>query len=219
MSLPIVEIFNSIEGEGIRSGKLCTFVRTAGCNCRCIYCDTTYSYDESTVERMSCEQIIQKVEQYDCKTITLTGGEPLLHDEVVTTLIPRLLEKQYEINIETNGSIPLWLIKKVKRDKVIFTMDWKSPSSGMNNKMLYDNLTILKEKDVLKFVVGTEEDLQEMKSIIQQNKLKCSIFVSPVFGQIELTQIVQFLKDNKLMDVRLQVQLHKIIWNVSERGV
>ena len=219
MTIPIVEIFNSIEGEGVRAGKLCTFIRTAGCNLRCSYCDTTYSHDVSSATQMTLKEIIDKVEELDCPLVTITGGEPLINPEVTVSLIPWLLEKGFDINIETNGSVDINKVTRHRHDKLMFTVDWKSPSSGMNNHMLTTNPTTMKPKDVLKFVVGSQEDLEEMLRVIQDKLIVAQIFVSPVFGQIELSDIVDFLKQHKLYNVRLQVQLHKIIWDPSERGV
>ena len=215
--IPIIEVFNSIEGEGSRSGKVCTFIRTAGCNCRCKRCDTTYSYEGGTM--MSVDEIMKKVEELGCKTITLTGGEPLLHKEVYTHLLTRLLEQQYDVNIETNGSIDLSVCDRKKHQKLMFTMDWKVVSTGMDDKMLYSNLSLLEERDVLKFVVEDELDLNQMRTIVTENVLKCQVFVSPIFGEIEMSQIIDYLKDNKLHDVRLQCQLHKIAYPPEMRGV
>ena len=220
MSIPIVEIFNSIEGEGARSGKLCTFIRTAGCNLRCSYCDTTYSYDIDQARQYEIKQLVEQVEKVaQCHTVTLTGGEPLVHKDVRDCFIPWLLERGYDINVETNGSIDLSQISRHKHTKLMFTMDWKSPSSGMNDKMLETNLCILQSRDVLKFVVGSEEDLNEMLRVIESYAIAAQIYVSPVFGKIEMADIVEFMKANKLDNVRLQVQLHKIIWDPNKRGV
>lgn len=215
MTIPIIEIFNSIEGEGIRAGKLCTFIRVAGCNLRCSFCDTTYSYEDGT--QMSVEQIIKRVKSLGCKLITLTGGEPLLREEVKEQLLPALLKEDYDVNIETNGSIFIGNI--VFTPNVFVTMDWKSPSSGMLAKMCSDNLALLTERDVLKFVVGSDEDLRTMTKVLMNYDIKAQIYVSPVFGKIQMSDIVQFMKDNKLFNVRLQCQLHKIIWNPEKRGV
>lgn len=217
MSIPIVEIFNSIEGEGVRAGKLCTFIRTVGCNLRCSFCDTTYSYEGGTP--LELKQILDKVERLGCKTITLTGGEPLFHKEVCHCLIPWLMERGYDVNVETNGSININNVVRHRHDKLMFTVDWKSPSSGMNGKMLEENLSIMTEKDVLKFVVGSDEDLQEMLRVINRYDIRAQVYVSPVFGNIEMSHIVDFMKGHQLYNVKLQCQLHKIIWNPNERGV
>ena len=132
MTIPIVEIFYSIEGEGVRSGKVCTFIRVAGCNLRCSYCDTTYSYDETKATQMTVDEIIEKVEFLDCPTVTITGGEPLINREVVDVLIRKLLDEGYDVNIETNGSVDINVVRRQLKDSLIFTIDWKSLSSKMS---------------------------------------------------------------------------------------
>lgn len=217
MTIPIIEMFLSIEGEGIRAGRPCTFIRTAGCNLRCSYCDTTYSYEGGTMQ--SIQQIVDHVEQLGCGAVTITGGEPLLHKEVREKLIPRLLELDYQINIETNGSIDLNKLPYRWHPNIILTVDWKSLSSGMNDKMLCSNIELIDYKDVLKFVVGTTEDLREMARVINTYAIKAQVFVSPIFGQIPMADIVQFILKNNLFNVRLQCQLHKIIYPIDARGV
>ena len=127
----------------------------------------------------------------------------------------------YEVNIETNGAVPLLANRY---DNVFYTMDWKSPSSGENAKMIRENLRRLNRNDVLKFVVGNKEDLDEMKKIAENKNyeywwVRPQIYVSPIFGEIEPKQIVEYLKENQLRHVCMQVQLHKVIWNPNERGV
>ena len=217
MTIPIVEIFNSIEGEGIRAGKLCTFIRTAGCNLRCSFCDTTYSYNGGT--QMTVQQIVDEVKRLGCNLVTLTGGEPLLQVQVRQFLIPALLEEGFEVNIETNGSIDLTTLDENSVNNSLITMDWKSISSGMSDKMIKSNLLLLKNTDVLKFVVGTDEDLSEMVNVLNNNNIKAQIFVSPAFGKIQMSTIVDFMKKNELYNVRLQCQLHKIAWDPNKRGV
>lgn len=217
MTIPITEIFLSVEGEGIRAGKLCTFIRVAGCNLRCSFCDTTYSYEGGV--QQTVEQILDQVKQLECPLITVTGGEPLLQKEVVNELIPQLLKLKYNVNIETNGSIDIETIDYRFDPNLMFTVDWKSPSSGMSDKMNSNNLKATHIKDVLKFVVGSQEDLEAMLSVINDNNIKAQIFVSPVFGKIQMSDIVKFMQDNKLNNVRLQCQLHKIIWEPEKRGV
>ena len=104
-------------------------------------------------------------------------------------------------------------------NNLIYTLDYKCPSSGMEDKIILDNIDYLNDIDVLKFVVGTQEDLDKMKQIVEQYTPECNIFVSPVFGQIEPKDIVQYILDNNLQNVRVQLQLHKLIWNVNQRGV
>ena len=143
-------------------------------------------------------------------------GSP--NSKEVWDLLTLLSDKGYDINIETNGSIPLKGYDEL-RPNVWFTMDWKCPSSGMVDKMFSDNLSLLTEDDVLKFVVGNEDDLQEMNYIITKFEPKAQIYVSPVFGEIELEEIANYILDNSLENVRLQVQLHKLVWDPEERGV
>ena len=216
----VSEIFDSIEGEGKRTGYMSIFVRLTGCNLRCGYCDTKYAQimGREDVE-MTEEEIVAKIESYPWKKVTLTGGEPLLHD--VKSLLHTLAIKNYEVNIETNGAVPLL---GVRFDNMFYTMDWKSPSSGENSKMIKENLRKLQRKDVLKFVVGNKEDLDEMRKIVENKDyqywwVRPLIYVSPVFGEIEPKEIVEYLRENKLRHVCMQVQLHKVIWNPNERGV
>ena len=210
------EIFKSIEGEGIRTGYPVTFIRLYGCNLNCNYCDTRYSCEGKDYTEMQIPSIVKEVEKLEVKRITLTGGEPLIYKNV-EGLVDELLNEGFEVNIETNGSVDIY--PYIKKPNVIITMDYKSISSGENSKMNPANFRYLREQDVLKFVVGSKEDLADMKRIIETYSPSCNIFVSPIFNQIETSEIVEFIKDNKLNEVRVQVQLHKIIWEPSKRGV
>lgn len=208
------EIFTSIEGEGIRTGFLSTFVRFNGCNLACGYCDTKYA-QEPQEPNMSCNDILEAVSQSGCGRVTLTGGEPLFRG-YMQELIQELSWLGYHVNIETNGSIIL--PDCVTLPGVFVTMDWKCPSSGQNGSMKSENLKKLALVDVLKFVVATEEDLAEFKRIYEQD-LVCTYVLSPVFGAIEPKALVEFIKENKMNNAMVQVQLHKIIWDPNERGV
>ena len=210
------EIFTSIEGEGIRMGYPVTFIRLYGCNLNCNYCDTRYSCEGKDYTAMQIPSIVKEVEQLGVKRITLTGGEPLIHPQA-EYLVNALLKEGYEVNIETNGSIDIY--PYIKKENVIITMDYKSISSGMVDKLNHENLKYLRNQDVLKFVVGNKEDLDDMKRIIEIYSPSCNIFVSPIFTKIELSDMVDYIKDNKLNDCRIQVQLHKIIWEPNQRGV
>lgn len=212
----VIEIFNSIEGEGIRSGYLCTFVRLAECNLRCSYCDTKYSYDIAESVEYSVDDIIHICDSFGCKKITITGGEPLIHKDIYL-LLSELCKAGYEVNIETNGSvlIPLEYMNK----SIIYTVDYKCPSSGMESYMCRSNFSRLRKQDVLKFVVGNEEDMNKVIDIYKEFNLKCNVFISPVSGVMNPEDIVIFMKSHHLNYGRLQVQLHKIIWPSSMRGV
>lgn len=214
----VVEIFDSIDGEGKRTGELATFIRLAGCNLRCSYCDTPYGLDFKEGTPMEIADIIVQCKKYGNKNITLTGGEPLARG-LIHDLISELSLQGFEVNIETNGSIPLYNIPKMKN--VFYTMDYKCPSSGVEATMDLKNLNFLDKDDVLKFVVGSEEDLDRTWTILDEYKPKAQVYISPVFGKIEPVEIVNYMKYHKksFMNARVQVQLHKIIWNPDERGV
>ena len=214
--MKVVEIFKSIEGEGKRAGLPATFIRLYGCNLNCSYCDTRYGCEGNTYTSLTLSEILYKVEELDCKNVTITGGEPLIH-EGVYDLISALLENNYNINIETNGSKKITEIPRTP--KVIITMDYKCPSSGMEYTMEEQNLFYLRSCDVLKFVVGTDEDLEQARKIINIYEPACEIYFSPVFGEIEPEKIVNFVISNKLNNCKVQLQLHKIIWDPDKRGV
>lgn len=215
--MKVVEIFKSIDGEGIRAGFPVTFIRLAGCNLRCEYCDTTYSYDVSKAKEMTISEILASVSSLNCKRITLTGGEPLIHDSV-EGLINILVRRGYEVNIETNGSVDIQPYVNASGNPII-TMDYKCPCSGMEDKMLKSNLLMLRKTDVLKFVVGSVKDLLRCHEIICCNDIKAQIFISPVFGKIEPKEIVDYVIGHNMNDCRVQLQLHKIIWDPELRGV
>lgn len=210
----VVEIFKSIEGEGVRAGFPAIFIRLEGCNLRCSYCDTKYSYEDASFEELSVEEVVQCVEKLDCYRVTLTGGEPLIHDDIME-LVSRLVESGHEVNIETNGSIDVYPYTYIKN--VIITMDYKCPVSGMQDKMLLSNLKFLRPTDVLKFVVGSKEDLDICFSI--KDNTEAQIFISPVFGKIEPKEIVEYMLRHNMWNCRIQLQLHKFIWDPNERGV
>ncbi|ADQ47197.1 Radical SAM domain protein [Caldicellulosiruptor kronotskyensis 2002] len=210
----VVEKFVSIEGEGIRSGYPAVFVRFAGCNLRCSWCDTKYANENPEYEEIDIDNLMNFITSTGIKRVTLTGGEPLIQPYIYL-LIDRLISEGFEVNIETNGSVS---IKHVPRDAII-TMDYKCPSSGMEHRMIVNNIHLLGEKDVIKFVVATYEDLKTAERIIKTFKPRCNIYFSPVFGKIEPREIVKFVLENGLFEARVQLQLHKIIWSENSRGV
>lgn len=220
--MKVSEIFTSIDGEGIRTGYPVTFIRLHGCNLRCSYCDSMYAVEGRDYTEMSVFEIVEECKKFSTRKVTLTGGEPLIHQNV-RHLILMLIDEGFEVNIETNGAV---LLKDKLSDlnveqnkKLIITMDWKSASSGESDKMIYDNLEYLAEQDVLKFVVGNHDDLEQMKQLIVGHNPKCNIFVSPIFGKIEAKDIVDYIITNHLDNVRIQLQLHKFIWESNMRGV
>ena len=213
------EIFLSIDGEGYRTGLPVVFIRLYGCNLNCSYCDTRYSCEQQEYKEMSLYDILAQVLSYGVPRVTLTGGEPLIHPGV-KDLIVSLVANDIEVNIETNGAVDLDEFIEFKyNSKVIFTMDYKCKSSGMEEKMILSNLVFLQPKDVIKFVVSNYNEMEEMEYILEASKCKAQVYVSPVFGAIEPKELVEYVLDNGLNDVKVQVQLHKIIWEPTKRGV
>lgn len=217
----VIEIFGSIDGEGKRTGQLATFIRLAGCNLRCIYCDTAYSFESSEATEMSIEQICNKCKEIGYRNITLTGGEPLIH-KGVNELIVKLCEMGFQINIETNGSVDLKPFVELRNKynlDLFFTVDYKSKYSLMNNKMNINSFNCLDiNKDIVKCVVANEEDMKDSLSYLDKIG-KFNIWFSPVFNQIEPVKMVDFIKRNNRQDVTIQIQLHKIIWDPERKGV
>lgn len=224
--MKICELFLSIDGEGIRTGDTAVFIRKTQCNLRCSYCDSAYTFTNDEAVDMSVDEIVSKCVEIGkgCKRVTFTGGEPLYcrtpeQEEETVALINALTSSGFEVNVETNGAIPLEKWLSCVRANGFFTMDWKSISSGMSKKMIESNLALLDENDVLKFVVGSTEDLDQMKQLLEAHSVKAKCYVSPVFGKIQPVDLVNYVIDNKLHSVRVQCQLHKYIWDPNKRGV
>lgn len=213
----VVEIFSSIEGEGKRAGYPCVFVRFAGCNLKCSYCDTAYAQKSEMGEEMSVDNIVDKVDSFGYSRVTLTGGEPLLQEDI-RALITKLIDRDKEVNVETNGSIAIDH-SFLYMNNPFYTVDYKCLSSGMSEKMNPEVFRSLNCHDVLKFVVGSEEDMQDALRVLNVYKPKGEVFFSPVFGKIEPKEIVEFIKSHYMDNVRIQLQLHKFIWDPNKRGV
>ncbi|MGA9518485.1 MAG: putative 7-carboxy-7-deazaguanine synthase QueE [Trichococcus sp.] len=221
MVLQVVEKFVSINGEGRRCGQLATFIRFAGCNLNCGYCDTAWANDRKVAfDPMTAEEVYVYIKDTNVTNVTLTGGEPLLQQDMGELLELLSQDPELYVEIETNGSVLLSKFSGLENPPS-FTMDYKLPSSGMERMMALENFNHLTEKDTVKFVSGSMADLEKARELINKYKLteKTSIFISPVFGDIELESIVDFMKDNQMNGVNMQVQLHKIIWDPNERGV
>ncbi|WP_319995820.1 putative 7-carboxy-7-deazaguanine synthase QueE [Trichococcus shcherbakoviae] len=221
MALQVVEKFVSINGEGRRCGQLATFIRFAGCNLNCGYCDTAWANDRKVAfDPMTAEEVYAYIKDTQVTNVTLTGGEPLLQQDVGVLLELLSQDPELYVEIETNGSVLLSKFSDLENPPS-FTMDYKLPSSGMERMMALENFDYLTDKDTVKFVSGSMADLEKARELINKYKLteKTCIFISPVFGEIELESIVDFMKDNQMNGVNMQVQLHKIIWDPNERGV
>lgn len=205
------EIFKSIQGESTYAGLPCTFIRLAGCNLRCTYCDTNYAYYHGN--ELSDEKIISKIKEYGVNCIEFTGGEPLLQEET-PPLLKTLLDKGYNVLIETNGSICIGCLDK----RLTIIMDIKTPKSGMSERMNLKNLELLKSNDEVKFVLLSESDFIWAKDMISKynllNKTK-NILMSPAYGVLPPKALASWiLRDN--LPIRIQLQIHKYIWAPEE---
>ena len=211
--IKINEIYLSVQGESTHTGLPCVFIRLTGCNLRCSWCDTVYAFHEG--KNMSIDEILQKVANFGIHLVEITGGEPLVQDNVYT-LMRRLIESGYKVMLETGGSISL---ERVPKD-VIKIMDLKCPGSGEQEKNNLDNLKLLVPHDEVKFVILDKKDYEWSRDIIKRYKINetAHILISPVFDKLELKEIVKWILEDRL-PVRLQTQLHKIIWNKDTIGV
>lgn len=212
MQLKITELFYSIQGESSYLGFPCIFVRLTGCNLRCRYCDTTYAYDEG--KDYTLQEVLTFIHRYKTKLVTITGGEPLLQKAVIP-LTQQLLNEDYTVLVETNGSLPI----KVLPPGVIRIMDIKCPSSGMSHYMDWGNTLELTPKDEVKFVISNREDYEWAKKVINKYHLleRCQVLFAPVFKQLDLHILAEWLLVDQIY-IRLQPQLHKYIFG-EKRGV
>ncbi|HEY3875720.1 MAG TPA: radical SAM protein [Candidatus Kapabacteria bacterium] len=216
--LRVNEIFYSIQGEGTRAGEPCIFIRMTGCGLRCTYCDTEYAFYEG--EDKTVDNVLSVISSYDCKLVELTGGEPL-EQEGVYMLIDKLLNTGYEVMIETGGHVDISRVdRRVKR-----IVDFKTPSSGMMKRNRYENIAELTSHDEVKFVIGTREDYDWAKKQIPLlfkegagGGRPGAILFSPVAGTLALDDLAAWILEDHL-PVRLQTQLHKLIWPDVLRGV
>ncbi len=213
MILKVNEIFYSIQGESRWSGYPCVFVRLAGCNLRCMWCDTTYAYEGGL--DMTVGEIMDKVQWYQGRMVELTGGEPLMQAHSVD-LLRALLDCSYRVLLETNGTLSLRTVP----EGVVKVMDVKCPSSGEHTKTLAENFELLTEEDDLKFVVRDRADFDFALSVIRLHELanRAGIIFSPVWGQTPLDQLASWVLQAGI-NARMQVQLHKVIWGAGATGV
>ena len=216
--MQVIEKFVSINGEGLKQGELALFIRFANCNLRCSYCDTKYSFENPKYSIESVDEIVEYAKSKNVKNITLTGGEPLIQEDIKELMI-KLSNNNFNIEIETNGSVSIKEFLDIPN--VSFTLDYKLPISLMEKKMDFDNYQYVSKKDSVKFVCGSLNDMERAYEVITKYNLtqKTNCLFSPVFGLIDLKNMVQFLIDKNLNGVRLCLQIHKIIWDPNERGV
>jgi len=210
----ICEIFRSIQGESSRAGLPCVLVRLSGCNLKCSWCDTAYSQDPKTGRRMSQEEILAAVAALCCPRVELTGGEPLLQEGTLD-LLRALCDAGYETLLETNGSVDISQVDaRVRR-----IVDVKCPSSGHVDANLWENLAHLTDRDEVKFVLADRDDYEFAKAVVQNHSLTetCGVFFSPVLSTLGPETLAEWILEDGL-DVRLGLQLHKIIWPTETRG-
>lgn len=213
--MKVVELFDSIEGEGKRSGSLATFVRFAGCNLRCSYCDTAYALfgekEACEYHEMTVDEIVASIHYM---RVTLTGGEPMMQ-EGIYDLLHVLNTRGYEVNVETNGTV-----KPMIGRGEFWTMDYKLPSSGMEDRMRLENYENLTERDVVKFVIGSDEDMDRTVEVVERLQTPAQVFLGAVSGKYPERKIVErMLREPVLRNARLQLQIHKHVWSPEVRGV
>ena len=212
--LTVNEIFYSIQGESTRAGEPCVFVRLTACDLRCSWCDTPYAFYEG--RKMSVDEVVSAVDGYGCPLVEITGGEPLLQQDVYP-LMERLLDTGRTVLLETGGHRP---IAQVPRD-VIKVVDVKCPCSGEASKNDWSNLAALAPHDQVKFVIQDRADYEYARDVIQRHCLAAkaaAVLLSPVHGVLDPRTLSEWILADRL-PARLQLQLHKFIWSPTARGV
>lgn len=214
ITLRVNEIFYSIQGESLYAGCPCVFIRLSGCNLRCSYCDTRYAYHQGV--EMGIVEILNRVDPYKSNLVEITGGEPLIQSGT-PPLIEYLLVAGYKVLMETNGTLDI----RLADDRCIKVMDIKCPSSGEVEKNDLKNLQRLKTEDQLKFVIGDRNDYEfakEIKGLLNNEFPADHVLFSTIYGKMAPTRLAKWIIEDRLQ-VRLQVQLHKILWPERDRGV
>jgi len=212
--LTINEIFYSIQGESTRAGRPCTFVRLTACDLRCSWCDTEYAFHEG--RKMSLDEVLAVVSQHRCDLVEITGGEPLLQDDVYP-LMDRLLDQGRTVLLETGGHRSIERVPAA----VVKIVDIKCPGSGEADKNDWSNIERLAPHDEVKFVVRDRADYEFARDVIARKNLAsrvAAVLISPVHGDLDLKTLSEWILDDHL-PVRLQPQLHKYIWSPTTRGV
>jgi 7-carboxy-7-deazaguanine synthase len=213
-SLAISEIFRSIQGETSWAGRPCTFVRTVGCNLRCAWCDTAYAQEGEGI-RLTTEEILAEVERLGTDLVCITGGEPLVQAEGVVALAQELLRRGHTVLLETNGTMDLSPVP----EGVIRIMDVKCPGSAEEGKLLPSNLARLRPEDEVKFVIADRADFDWAVAFVAERGLAGGpeMLFAPVAGRLDARTLAEWILDAGL-EVRLQLQLHKLLWPEQDRG-
>ncbi|PTX60285.1 7-carboxy-7-deazaguanine synthase [Melghirimyces profundicolus] len=226
--LPMVEIFETVEGEGTAAGYPTVFVRVFHCNLRCAWCDTPYSYAPARPEfEATIGEILDQVKRYPSRRICLTGGEPLMHRGKSAALLAALadLDQVEDVHVETNGAIDLAPFDRLRREraerreKIRFIMDYKLPASGEAHRMVRENFRVLTDRDEVKFVIGDREDFRSAVRVVKDWHREGQILFSPVFETLPPRRLVEWVLAEPLPQVKVNLQLHKWIWDPAERGV
>ena len=207
MQCRVTEIFYSLQGETRTVGLPTVFVRLTGCPLRCSFCDTAYAFHGGT--KMDISDIVAKVQTYQPRYVTVTGGEPLAQKSCLS-LLKALCDLGVEVSLETSGAINITDVDP----RVVCVMDLKTPGSGEESKNRYENISLLKQTDQLKFVICDRNDYDWACNKIDEFDLgeQCEVLLSPVHGELQPADIADWIIEDKLA-VRLQVQLHKYLWN------
>ncbi len=213
MALKINEIYYSIQGESTHAGRPCIFIRLTYCNLRCTYCDSEYTFYEG--KDMEIIHIMNEIKQWNCNLVQVTGGEPLFQDKCIN-LLNELVNNNYEVMLETGGSLSISDVPK----QVIKIVDFKCPSSAMEKKNLWSIVEDLQPNDEVKFVIGNREDFDWAKDRIAEYSLDkiCTLLFSPTFEKIDPQLMVEWILAENL-PVRMQMQMHKMIWSPDKQGV
>jgi len=201
----IYSVFKSLQGEGLTIGAPTAFIRTSGCPLRCTYCDTPQAFEQG--EEMSIDAILSNVAKLRCQHVCLTGGEPLAQKDSMK-LLEKLLQKGYQVVLETNGAMPLDEMPCV--ENLTISMDIKCPSSGESSKMMLGNIELLGPTDQLKFIIADDADYEYAKEVVAEREPKCEVIFTPVGGKDLKGLAEKVLKDG--LNVRVLPQLHKFIW-------
>jgi len=212
-TLVVNELYASVQGEGTRAGRPCTFVRLTGCGLRCEWCDTEYAFHEG--ERQSLDDVLEFVRGRRIPLVQLTGGEPL-EQPAAFDLIRRLCDEGYEVVIETGGHVDTTPVDP----RAVLVLDVKCPGSGMEKKNHWPNLARLRVQDEIKFVLKDRADFEYALRIIKERALTENVLLfSPVHGVLHPRDLVIWMLDTPLPNARLNLQQHKYIWPAAERGV
>ena len=203
-TLNITEIFYSLQGEAKEVGIPTVFVRLTGCPLRCNYCDTAYAFKGNNP--LSIQHILDEVAQYNAQYVCVTGGEPMAQSNCLK-LLDSLIDSGYNVSMETSGSIDITPVNS----KVSIVMDIKTPSSTEEHQNRYENLPILKSKDQLKFVIASRSDFDWCTEVLGNHEVESEILFSPVYESLKPVELAEWILEKKL-NVRLQVQLHKLLW-------